>query len=103
VGDADRQKFVLFFDDAPDALLNKIEQVVRLIRSEEVGVYFITQSTQDVPEDILDQPGMKIQYALRAVTPKDKKVVKTAAASFRPNPKVDAVQLITEPGAVVRW
>lgn len=105
VGDADRPKFVLFFDEAhlvfdgaPDALLDKIEQVVRLIRSKGVGVYFITQSPQDVPEDILGQLGMKIQHALRAFTPKDKKVVKAAAASFRPNPKVDAEQLITELG-----
>lgn len=105
VGDADRPKFVLFFDeahlvfdDAPDALLDKIEQVVRLIRSKGVGVYFITQSPQDIPEDILGQLGMKIQHALRAFTPKDKKVVKAAAASFRPNPKVDAEQLITELG-----
>lgn len=105
VGDADRPKFVLFFDeahlvfdDAPDALLDKIEQVVRLIRSKGVGVYFITQNPQDVPEDILGQLGMKIQHALRAFTPKDKKVVKAAAASFRPNPGIDAEQLITELG-----
>ncbi len=105
VGDADRPKFVLFFDeahlifdDAPKALLKKIEQVVRLIRSKGVGVFFVTQSPKDVPEDILGQLGMKIQHALRAFTPKDKKVVKAAANSFRPNPKIDAEQLITELG-----
>ena len=90
VGDADRPKFVLFFDeahlifdDAPDALIDKIEQVVRLIRSKGVGVYFVTQSPMDIPEDILGQLGMKIQHALRAFTPKDKKTVKAAANSFR--------------------
>lgn len=105
VGDADRPKFVLFFDeahlifdDAPKALLDKIEQVVRLIRSKGVGVFFVTQSPKDVPEDILGQLGMKIQHALRAFTPKDKKVVKAAAASFRPNPEIDSEQLITELG-----
>lgn len=105
VGDADRPKFVLFFDEAhlifdgaPDVLVKKIEQVVRLIRSKGVGVYFISQSPMDIPEDILGQLGMKIQHALRAFTPKDKKIVSAAAASFRPNPKVDAEKLITELG-----
>ncbi len=105
VGDADRPKFVLFFDeahlifdDAPDALLKKVEQVVRLIRSKGVGVYFISQSPMDIPEDILGQLGMKIQHALRAFTPKDKKVVKASASSFRQNPEIDAEQLITELG-----
>jgi DNA helicase HerA-like ATPase len=105
VGDADRPKFVLFFDeahlifdDAPKALLNKIEQVARLIRSKGVGIFFVTQSPKDIPEDILGQLGMKIQHALRAFTPKDKKVVKAAANSFRPNPRIDAEQLITELG-----
>ena len=105
VGDADRPKFVLFFDeahlifdDAPDALLKKVEQVVRLIRSKGVGVYFISQSPMDIPEDILGQLGMKIQHALRAFTPKDKKVVKASAQSFRQNPEIDAEQLITELG-----
>ncbi len=105
VGDADRPKFVLFFDeahlvfdDAPDALLDKVEQVVRLIRSKGVGVYFVTQSPTDIPEDILGQLGMKIQHALRAFTPKDKKTVKAAAACFRQNPAIDAEQLITELG-----
>jgi DNA helicase HerA-like ATPase len=105
VGDADRPKLVLFFDeahlifdDAPDALLDKVEQVVRLVRSKGVGVYFISQSPMDIPEDILGQLGMKIQHALRAFTPKDKKAVKAAAASFRQNPKIDTAQLITELG-----
>jgi len=105
IGDADRPKFVLFFDeahlifdDAPDVLVKKIEQVVRLIRSKGVGVYFVSQSPMDIPEDILGQLGMKIQHALRAFTPKDKKVVKASAASFRQNPKIDAEKLITELG-----
>ena len=104
-GDADRPKFVLFFDeahlifdDAADVLVDKIEQVVRLIRSKGVGVYFVSQSPMDIPEDILGQLGMKIQHALRAFTPKDRKIVKASAASFRPNPEVDAEQLITELG-----
>ena len=105
VGDADRPGFVLFFDEAhlifdgaADVLVNKIEQVVRLIRSKGVGVYFVSQSPMDIPEDILGQLGMKIQHALRAFTPKDKKVIKAAAASFRENPKIDTEQLITELG-----
>ena len=105
VGDADRPKFVLFFDeahllfdDAPDALLDKVEQVVRLIRSKGVGVYFISQSPMDIPQDVLGQLGMKIQHALRAFTPKDRKAVKAAAASFRQNPNIDSEQLITEMG-----
>ena len=105
VGDADRPKFVLFFDeahlifdDAPEVLVKKIEQVVRLIRSKGVGVYFVSQSPMDIPEDILGQLGMKIQHALRAFTPKDKKVVRASAQSFRQNPDVDAEQLITELG-----
>lgn len=105
VGDADRPKFVLFFDeahlifdDASDVLTDKIEQVVRLIRSKGVGVYFVSQSPMDIPEDILGQLGMKVQHALRAFTPKDKKVIKAAAASFRQNPAIDSEQLITELG-----
>ena len=105
VGDADRPKFVLFFDEAhlifdgaPDVLVDKIEQVVRLIRSKGVGVYFVSQSPMDIPEDILGQLGMKIQHALRAFTPKDRKIVKASAASFRQNPEIDAEQLITELG-----
>jgi hypothetical protein len=102
VGDADRPKFVLFFDeahlifdDAQDVLIDKIEQVVRLIRSKGVGVYFVSQSPSDIPEDVLGQLGMKIQHALRAFTPKDKKMVKAAAACFRQNPDID-----TEPTPV---
>ena len=105
VGDAEKPKFVLFFDEAhlifdsaPDALIKKIEQVVRLIRSKGVGIYFISQSPMDIPEDILGQLGMKIQHALRAFTPKDKKTVRAAAQSFRPNPKIDSERLITELG-----
>ena len=105
VGDADRPRLVLFFDeahlifdDAPKALLEKVEQVVRLVRSKGVGVYFISQHPTDIPEAILGQLGMKIQHALRAFTPKDKKTVKAAAASFRQNPSIDAEQLITELG-----
>lgn len=105
VGDADRPKFVLFFDeahlifeDAPAALLDKVEQIVRLVRSKGVGVYFVSQSPMDIPDDILGQLGMKIQHALRAFTLKDKKAVKAAAASFRQNPTLDTAQLITELG-----
>jgi DNA helicase HerA-like ATPase len=105
VGDADRPKFVLFFDeahlifdDAADVLVDKIEQVVRLIRSKGVGVYFVSQSPMDIPEDILGQLGMKIQHALRAFTPKDRKIIKASAASFRQNPAIDIEQLITELG-----
>jgi DNA helicase HerA-like ATPase len=105
VGDAERPKFVLFFDEAhllfdgaPDALLDKIEQVVRLIRSKGVGVFFISQNPSDIPEYVLAQLGLKIQHALRAFTPKDKKTVKAAASSFRQNPGIDTEQLITELG-----
>lgn len=105
VGDTDRPKLVLFFDEAhlifdtaPDALLEKVEQVVRLIRSKGVGVFFISQSPQDIPEAVLGQLGMKIQHALRAFTPKDKKAIKAAAASFRQNPNIDTEKLITELG-----
>jgi len=105
VGDADRPKFVMFFDeahllfdDAPAALIDKIEQVVRLIRSKGVGVYFVTQSPLDVPEDVLGQLGMRIQHALRAFTPKDQKAVRTAAQTFRQNPELDTATVITELG-----
>ncbi len=103
VGDADRPKLVLFFDEAhlifdqaPKALLDKIEQIVRLIRSKGVGVYFITQSPLDIPEDILGQLGLKIQHALRAYTPKDQKVIKSIAGTFRSNPKIDTEAAIQE-------
>jgi len=102
-GDADRPKLVLFFDEAhllfdqaPKVLLDKIEQIVRLIRSKGVGVYFISQSPLDIPEDILGQLGLKIQHALRAYTPKDQQVVKSVAATFRSNPKIDTEAVIQE-------
>jgi DNA double-strand break repair helicase HerA and related ATPase len=105
IGDADRPKFVFFFDeahllfdDAPKALLDKIEQVVRLIRSKGVGVYFITQNPLDIPESVLGQLGNRVQHALRAFTPKDQKAVKTAADTFRPNKKFKAVDAILELG-----
>ena len=95
-GDADRPRFVCFFDEAhllfdqsSRALVEKIEQVVRLIRSKGVGIYFITQSPLDIPEDVLGQLGMRIQHALRAFTPKDKKAINTVADTFRQNPDID--------------
>jgi DNA helicase HerA-like ATPase len=104
-GDAELPKLVLFFDeahllfdDAPKSLLDKIEQVVRLIRSKGVGVYFITQSPLDIPEDTLGQLGMKIQHALRAFTPKDRKTVKAVANSFRPNPAINTEEVVTQLG-----
>ena len=103
IGDADRPQLVLFFDeahmlfdDAPKALVDKIEQVVRLIRSKGVGVYFVSQSPLDVPDDILGQLGLRIQHTLRAFTPKDKKVVNAVADTFRQNSKIDTRQAITE-------
>ncbi len=105
VGDADKPKFVMFFDEAhllfdgaPKVLVEKIEQVVRLIRSKGVGIYFISQSPLDVPEEILGQLGLKIQHALRAFTPKDQKAVKTVAETFRPNPNLQTSEVITELG-----
>lgn len=96
VGDADRPRFVCFFDEAhllfdqqSRALVDKIEQIVRLIRSKGIGIYFITQSPLDIPEDVLGQLGLRIQHALRAFTPKDKKAVNTIADTFRPNPGLD--------------
>ena len=98
-------KLVLFFDeahlifeDAPKEVLKRIEQVARLIRSKGVGVYFCTQSPGDIPEDVLGQLGNKIQHALRAYTPKDKKVINAVADSFRPNPNFDTADVITELG-----
>lgn len=103
VGDANRPKLVLFFDEAhllfdqaPKSLLDKIEQIVRLIRSKGVGIYFISQSPLDVPEDILGQLGLKIQHALRAYTPKDQQVVKSVAGTFRANPNIDTETAIQE-------
>jgi DNA helicase HerA-like ATPase len=105
IGDPDKPKLVFFFDeahllfdDAPPALLTKIEQVVRLIRSKGVGVYFITQVPTDVPDSVLAQLGNRVQHALRAFTPRDQKAVKTAADTFRPNPELDTAQVITELG-----
>jgi uncharacterized protein len=103
VGDRDRPKLVLFFDeahllfdDAPKALIDKVEQVVRLIRSKSVGVFFITQNPTDVPEDVLAQLGNRVQHALRAFTAKDQKAVKAAAETFRANPDFRVAQAITE-------
>ncbi len=103
VGDLDKPKLVFFFDeahllfnDAPKALLEKIEQVVRLIRSKGVGVYFVTQNPLDVPDTVLGQLGNRVQHALRAFTPRDQKAVKTAATTMRPNPSLDIEQAITE-------
>jgi len=86
------------FSDASKSLLDKIEQVVRLIRSKGVGIYFISQSPLDIPEDILGQLGMKIQHALRAFTPKDRKTVKAVADSFRANPNIDTESVVTQLG-----
>ena len=105
VGDVDKPKLVFFFDEAhllfneaPPALLEKIEQVVRLIRSKGVGVYFVTQNPLDIPDTVLGQLGNRVQHALRAFTPRDQKAVKTAAETLRPNPAFDAAAAITELG-----
>jgi hypothetical protein len=105
VGDLDKPRLVFFFDeahllfnDAPPALLQKIEQVVRLIRSKGVGVYFVSQNPLDIPDVVLGQLGNRVQHALRAFTPRDQKAVKAAAETFRPNPKVPVQQVITELG-----
>jgi DNA helicase HerA-like ATPase len=105
VGDLDKPKLVFFFDeahllfnDAPKPLLEKIEQVVRLIRSKGVGVFFVTQNPLDIPDTVLGQLGNRVQHALRAYTPRDQKAVKAAADTFRPNPALDTAQVITELG-----
>jgi len=105
VGDVEKPRLVFFFDeahllfrDAPRALLEKVEQVVRLVRSKGVGVFFVTQNPLDVPETVLGQLGNRIQHALRAFTPRDQKAVRTAAETFRQNPKLDAATAITELG-----
>jgi DNA helicase HerA-like ATPase len=105
VGDPEKPKMVFFFDeahllfnDAPQALLEKIEQVVRLIRSKGVGVYFVTQNPLDIPETVLGQLGNRVQHALRAFTPRDQKAVKSAATTLRANPKLDVEAAITELG-----
>lgn len=102
VGDLELPKLVFFFDEAhmlfedtSKAMTDKIEQVIRLIRSKGVGIYFVTQSPTDIPENILGQLGNRVQHALRAYTPKDQKAVKTAADTFRPNPKFDTSEAIT--------
>lgn len=105
VGDMDKPKLAFFFDEAhllfseaPKPLLQKIEQVVRLIRSKGVGVYFVTQNPLDIPDTVLGQLGNRVQHALRAYTPRDQKAVQAAAQTFRPNPALDVVQVITELG-----
>jgi DNA helicase HerA-like ATPase len=105
VGDPEKPRLVFFFDeahllftDAPQVLLEKIEQVVRLIRSKGVGVYFVTQNPIDVPDVILGQLGNRVQHALRAFSPRDQKAVRSAAQTFRQNPKVDVETAITELG-----
>lgn len=104
-GDLDKPKLVFFFDeahllfnDAPAVLLEKVEQVVRLIRSKGVGVYFVSQNPLDIPDAVLGQLGNRVQHALRAFTPRDQKAVKSAATTFRSNPKLDVESVITELG-----
>ncbi len=104
-GDLDKPKLVFFFDeahllfdDAPPALLQKIEQVVRLIRSKGVGIYFVSQNPLDIPDAVLGQLGNRVQHALRAFTPRDQKAVKAAAETFRSNPGLDVATAITELG-----
>jgi DNA helicase HerA-like ATPase len=103
VGDPEKPRLVFFFDEAhllfddiPKALEDKIEQVVRLIRSKGIGVYFVTQNPLDIPDVVLGQMGNRVQHALRAFTPRDQKAVNAAAETFRPNPKIDVSRVITE-------
>ena len=103
VGDPEKPKLAFFFDeahllfeDAPEALLTKIEQVVRLVRSKGIGIYFCTQNPLDVPDKVLGQLGNRVQHALRAFTPRDQKAVKAAAETFRANPGVDVAEAITQ-------
>ncbi len=105
IGDPDKPRLVFFFDEAhllfdqaPAALLERIEQVVRLIRSKGVGIYFVTQNPLDVPDSVLGQLGNRVQHALRAFTPRDRKAVRAAAQTFRENPALDTEQVITELG-----
>ncbi|MGQ7793790.1 helicase HerA-like domain-containing protein [Faunimonas sp. B44] len=105
VGDPDRPRLVFFFDeahllfdDAPKVLVDKVEQVVKLVRSKGVGVYFVTQNPLDVPESVLAQLGNRIQHALRAYTPREVRAVKVAAETFRPNPEFDTYETITQLG-----
>ncbi|TIW80760.1 MAG: DUF853 family protein, partial [Mesorhizobium sp.] len=103
VGDLDQPKLVFFFDeahllfeDAPKVLIDRVEQVVRLIRSKGVGVYFVTQNPLDIPEKVLAQLGNRVQHALRAYTPREQQAVRTAAETFRPNPDFDCATAITQ-------
>lgn len=103
VGDPEKPKLVFFFDEAhllfadlPGVVGDKVKQIVRLIRSKRVGVYFVTQNPIDVPDDVLGQLGNRVQHALRAFTPKDQKAVKAAAQTFRSNPKLDVEKTITQ-------
>jgi uncharacterized protein len=105
VGDTEKPKLVFFFDeahllfsDAPPVLVDKVEQVVRLIRSKGVGIYFVTHNPTDIPDKILGQLGNRVQHALRAFSPRDQKTVRAAAETFRANPGLDAAQIITELG-----
>jgi DNA helicase HerA-like ATPase len=105
VGDPPQPRLVFFFDEAhllfeeaPKALLDKVEQVVRLIRSKGVGVYFCTQNPLDIPDDVLGQLGNRLQHALRAFTPRDQRAVRAAAETFRANPKLDVSEAITQLG-----
>jgi DNA helicase HerA-like ATPase len=105
MGDLPKPKLVFFFDeahllfnDSPKVLIDKIEKIVRLIRSKGVGVYFVSQSPSDIPDNVLGQLGNRIQHALRAYTPRDQKAVKVAAQTFRPNPAINTEQVITELG-----
>jgi DNA helicase HerA-like ATPase len=105
IGDPDKPKLVFFFDEAhllfneaPKVLIERIELVVRLVRSKGVGVYFVTQNPLDIPDSVLGQLGNRVQHALRAFTPRDQKAVKTAAETLRPNPKLKAEKVITELG-----
>ena len=104
-GDVEVPKLVFFFDeahllfaDAPDSLRQRIEQVVRLIRSKGVGVYFISQLPDDVPDQVLGQLGNRLQHALRAFTPRDQKAVRTAAETFPPNKRLNVAEIITQLG-----
>ncbi len=105
IGDPDKPKLVFFFDeahllfnDAPQALLEKIEQVVRLVRSKGVGVFFVTQNPLDIPDTVLGQLGNRVQHALRAFTPRDQKAVRAAATTMRANPELNVEEAITELG-----
>jgi DNA helicase HerA-like ATPase len=105
VGDPEKPKLVFFFDEAhllfdhaPRALLEKVEQVVRLIRSKGVGVFFVTQNPLDIPDPVLGQLGNRIQHALRAYTPREQKAVRAAAQTFRSNPDLDTEEAITQLG-----